>query len=184
MRFNPFIVPIWKYQLDFDFELVSKKCLNFQNKDAGRKLSNEGGYQSSDFNLFDEFPELIFCLADPLNEVEKDLETRLDVRNSWVNINNYGDFNYPHIHSGSTVSSVLYIKTEEKSGKIVFKNPAKTELFPVNPEHSMFYSNYWINPTQGMFLVFPSYLEHMVEPNRSKSERISIATNLFGYKNK
>ena len=33
-------------------------------------------------------------------------------------------------------------------------------------------------PKEGSMLVFPSYLEHMVKPNESDEDRISVSFNL------
>ena len=36
-----------------------------------------------------------------------------------------------------------------------------------------------IYPQENMMLMFPSWLEHSVEPSKSKEERISISFNIF-----
>ena len=56
------------------------------------------------------------------------------------------------------------------------QDPASTNSFLVDR-----YDNgelRYVNITEGLFLLFPSYLEHFVEPNRSKEERITISFNV------
>ena len=39
-----------------------------------------------------------------------------------------------------------------------------------------------INPQEGLLVLFPSYIEHFVEPNQSSEDRISISFNLLSLK--
>ena len=37
---------------------------------------------------------------------------------------------------------------------------------------------YWFPPVEGRVLIFPSHLEHEVEINKSKEDRISVSFNI------
>ena len=40
------------------------------------------------------------------------------------------------------------------------------------------HSIYTVNPLNGQLIIFPSYLEHYVEPNLTQETRISISGNI------
>ena len=90
----------------------------------------------------------------------------------------------PHSHPCSVFSGSFYVKVPKDSGSIVFRHPISNLM-----------DSYWINdtvnfteftsctwkftPNENDLLIFPSWLEHYVEPNMNKKEeRISIAFNL------
>ena len=75
--------------------------------------------------------------------------------------NNYmkNDFQEPHIHVHSHFSFIIYKKANESN--TVFLNPSKyllqsLDLGNIIPE------NYKLSLRQGQFVIFPSFLEHMV----------------------
>ena len=41
-----------------------------------------------------------------------------------------------------------------------------------------FYSEHYVIPKKGMFLLFPSSLSHMVRPHSENVDRISVAFNI------
>ena len=53
-----FKVPLFAVLLDLDTESIEKYCLDYQEKDEGRILSNEGGYQSHDVEILPLLKEL------------------------------------------------------------------------------------------------------------------------------
>ena len=85
----------------------------------------------------------------------------------WVNISSYGHYNTTHTHGSNLnqLSGVLYLQVPENSGRIIFQNPLDINL------------NCPYQPIEGELLIFPQNIPHMVEPNLSKRDRISIAFN-------
>ena len=169
----------------FDTKKYKKEILNMKSKDEGRIVSNYGGWQS---NSFRKISKNFVALFDKINmnvkEIEKNLglEKKLILHNLWCNINGLGSFNRPHSHPGSVVSGVYYISIPKNSGSIVFLNRDLDSFFKghVN-KYNEYNSTIWkINPKENECILFPSYLEHYVEPNLNKKERISISFN-YGF---
>jgi uncharacterized protein (TIGR02466 family) len=102
----------------------------------------------------------------------------------WLNLNKAGDFNILHSHPGCFVSATYYVKVPDgmKGGEIYFRDPR-------GPAVAMYETPGielpWIGsglgvpitPAAGKLLLFPSWLEHRVEPFEGTGERISIAFN-------
>lgn len=110
----------------------------------------------------------------------------IEVLNSWINVHHPGDWAQPHIHGNSILSGVYYLDHPENSGDISFDRP----LTGSTPFQSIIYldyteptdyncENYNFAVTPGKILLFPSYLAHSVEKNKSQEKRYSLAFNLY-----
>jgi hypothetical protein len=182
MKLIPFFTPIWTFELAIDFNVAVETCLDLKKQNESVHFSNRGGYQSSNFN-FDHFstnfPEIVQSMAGPLTEICDETKANFKFGNYWINVNEKHSYNILHDHPDSALSAVIYLKTNEKSGNIFFKNPTNQEFFPIDSTNGYFYGDYSFIPSPGTMLVFPSYLKHHVEQNLSDEDRISIAIN-FG----
>jgi|TARA_R100000482_G_scaffold104042_1_gene46769 uncharacterized protein (TIGR02466 family) len=94
--------------------------------------------------------------------------------------NAYNERHHHDAHSGVFMSGVFYVKCPEGSGKIRFYDPRPH----INTAPDMRYYNagnthHWFTPVPNTLLMFPAWLEHDVEINKSKEERISISFNVF-----
>ncbi len=140
--------------------------------------SNVGGYQSKpcyDFNKLP--PEFLNLLKEKLKFLPN-----FKFGSWWININRSGDFNQTHTHPGADISVVYYLTDNYSS--LCFDHPNKHS-------RSMFLmamglpTGVKVNALAGEMVVFPADLPHYVEPNRSDSDRISIAMNLnFTFKDR
>lgn len=160
-----------------------------KNKSKGRTISNQGGWQSNDLNLKDQpiknlFSWINIYLTDFYTAYEF-YRKKIIINNVWANINNYKDCNQLHNHVSNNspdFSSVFYLKV--KSGKIKFINPDPfIRYMPLlNKAIPKFYNlcnsyEYFVEPKPGDLLIFPSTINHLVEPNMDKESRISLAFN-------
>lgn len=103
--------------------------------------------------------------------------------NLWINISQTSAFNRPHIHSDSILSGVYYIDCNVDSGSIVFLHPSMAQKILINKYTIDSFTQFssgtnFVAPQIGKLIIFPSWLEHYVEPNVSIEERISIAFNI------
>jgi uncharacterized protein (TIGR02466 family) len=149
-----------------------------QKKEPSTSLSNSGGYQGH--NFFNE---------DVYNLIRNTMPRRLDKKiktfdlQCWVNINGEYCWNDIHNHAESDVliSGVYYVKVPENSGNLRIYDP---RFFKGKSLFDQYYyrdrGNYiTLTPTEGLIIYFPPWLHHMVEPNMSKEERVSIAFNIL-----
>lgn len=175
-----FATPIWGFVLNNE----RLHCLDYidyilelEKNEPCEKKSNIGGFQSRD-NLHKDsiFQELIGNLNNivltSLN-INPEIVNNLAIDSMWANVNRYRDFNLGHIHQG-VLSGVFYLNVPDSSGSLVFCNPSvRAELSPLIEKE------YKIQPQNYACILFPSWLEHYVEPNLNEKEnRISISFNL------
>ena len=90
-----------------------------------------------------------------------------------------------HSHPDSILSGVFYLKIPEAAPPIIFNDPRdhyKYIQYPIkfgNPRDMYkLLPEYVINPTEGMILMWPSWLEHQVPASKCSDERIAIAFNV------
>ena len=110
-------------------------------------------------------------------------DARIYLNNLWININQKSSFNRPHVHPGSALSGTYYVDCNINSGNIVFKHPSMGQQYSLKEDSIIDFTEFnaatWsVRPEVGTLIIFPSWLEHYVEPNVSDLERISIAFNI------
>ena len=102
--------------IDYAYDLKNKEP-------EGVIISNQGGWQSSDFCVNNEYDPLhsflINCLAG-FPVIQESFNIKID---AWVNINKPGDCNIKHNHPGVDLAGVLWIKCPENCGVIEFDSP-------------------------------------------------------------
>ena len=190
-----FSTPFWIDKLNFDYTTAAANCLEIKNNNVypSRVKSNKGGWQSDGFNfknLLDKYPAFVefyqeFIRAVDLvgKSIHPDIEVLARDAQVWINVNEAGDWNSPHIHPGASLSVVVYIQVDENTGSIVFTNGYwPIQHYPKIPfpsTRSLLKTTETYVPEQGMFLAFPSWVTHHVEPSKSTLTRISLAANLF-----
>lgn len=175
---NIFQVPLWGFVLKdqqyqtFDFV---DRLLELEVKEPSAKKSNFGGYQTRD-NIHETegvLKELTSALNSIANSVLSSYNSRqVSVTEMWGNINYKNNYNGAHTHSG-IISGVFYCHVPENSGNLVLVNPAVR-----SDGHLLRAPNYVIKPERLALILFPSWLEHYVEPNLSEDKRISISFNI------
>jgi uncharacterized protein (TIGR02466 family) len=186
MIYDLFSVPFYSCRLNLDNSIIEKYCYEVKKKDKGRVISNEGGWQSNLLEgympeLNDLFKEMVIKTNEFANDIG--LVTPLKLSAGWININGFKDSNIVHNHPNCLLSTIYYVKTNNKSGQIEFQNPVMDLMAEnVSNETVKEYTNYVsgrkiFSPDNERLFIFPGYLNHYVRPNLSKEDRISIACN-------
>ena len=177
-KISLFETPVWASKLNLNVNEILKDVLEFSNSTENKQRSNVGGFQGDDYFNQELFEAIGECL--PRRE-EKPLTTfRI---HSWVNINKSGDYNERHTHTNTNIflCGVYYLKVPKNSGDIKFYDPRGAWMADM-PDHRYFYDSYQyglVTPEENTVIFFPSWLEHDVDLNKSKEDRISIAFNIF-----
>lgn len=124
--------------------------------------------------------------SDIKNSVGLREDCQLDIDRVWCNINNNKNIDLPHSHPTALFSAVYYVKAEPNSGDIVFLTPNSAHQngeigrgIIVNSFNEFTSATWSIGPETGKLLIFPSWLTHYVQQNKSEEERISIAFDFF-----
>ena len=100
----------------------------------------------------------------------------------WANINPKGARHERHCHPNNFLSGVYYVAASEGADTISFDDPRPhwTILAPDVAEQRPEVSNTVVmNVHPGTLIVFPSWLVHFVEPNRSPRSRVSVSFNVM-----
>lgn len=173
-----FHTPIWGYVLNsetFAAHDYIEYIQELAQTEPSTKKSNSGGWQSRDTLHQDAiFREFVKGTITNLysNILKEYTDTPHHVISMWANINQTGNFNYHHTHEG-TLSGVFYLQVPKNSGRLIFTTPAIR-----SEQHLIRNSNYPVDPQPLACIIFPSWLEHYVEPNHSTEDRISISFNI------
>ena len=106
---------------------------------------------------------------------------KIEIPQIWMNINQRGDWNIIHQHGHFHFSGIYYIKYPKDSGRIGFKDPR-----PAAMSNAFFNERFdgselkTVDTIQdGSLLLWPSFLEHFVEPSRTDEERMSISFDII-----
>lgn len=105
---------------------------------------------------------------------------KVTISNSWFNITKPGGKLNIHRHEGSVVSGAFYPKINNPVTPLRLKSPLlpykMNELYEhVETKYATTHNE--IEPSQGMLILFPSWVEH--ETNQEISERITVSFNSF-----
>ena len=180
-----FSVPVASCFLDIDVKQLSKECIEYSKNKSSVQKSNVGGYQSDDISSLSSkvFTSFFKQLKEEVTRYTSHINCpKVKDFYSWININQYKDYNSTHAHPDGIVSGVYYVKVPENSGQIRLIHPAQQVMesywSPYYDNYNKYNSSSWVfPPEENKLLLFPSWLLHYVEPNLSNEERISISFN-------
>lgn len=154
-----------------------------------KMVKNQVNLISENLYLFND-PEMK-SIADAVQEVldvyareVMGIPQQLYVTQSWSLMNEPDVGMHGHSHSNSLISgSLYYTDLPEPVAKMVFdrhKTYQQLELVPEGDKTNIYNAPMnVITPRKGEVLLFPSGLQHFVEPNSSPLPRHSIAFNTF-----
>jgi len=186
-----FSTPIWTSKID-NYEKINNMMINYiyelQKKDPkGVTKSNLKGWHSKNFDMKDDEPKsFIEAIKKNINKAINDMAWDLNsqevtLSNMWAIINKKGAMNQKHHHSNSDLSAAYYVTAKENCGDIIFYDPRPGKVYKhpfSNKPNLLNADNNGVKPEPGMLVLFPSYLEHSVNPNISDYERVVISFNI------
>ncbi len=186
-----FATPIWTSIIP-KYAGINEKMFRYikslQKKDrSGINRSNLLGWHSKNFDLELEQPRsFVNSISPQLNSVFTDMgwdikKQEVKITGMWAVINKKNSSNAMHIHSNNYISAAYYVKAPKNCGDIVFYDPrfAATYRYPKISKTNKLNSNIVsFQPKEGMLVLFPSYLQHSVNANKTNQERIVISFNI------
>lgn len=180
---------VWKVQLSPETyepinEKIKLKLLEIARATPG--LSPDGKLQTDQtlhhLEEFRDLREIIQISATNVLNFLKIVYDSIELTGCWANISPPGDGHKPHTHPNNYLSGVYYIQTEKGADKISFDDPRPQTnvIAPLTSETTDENAGQiHIGTRNGMLLLFPSWLQHQVPPNKSGSARISVAFNIM-----
>ena len=166
-------------------EDLKKQILHAKENDIGTQGGGNDGCWRSDAKyemdwLYDEMRTLsnevnnIYFESDPTYKM---LLEKCDNREFgvWTNVNEVGSKNVLHTHTEDAWAGIYYVQSEG-TGNLMFHNPANT-LQQCN-KFSPFTRKSGIIPKDGMLILWPGWVPHEVEENKSNQQRINLAWDI------
>ena len=178
---------IYAKDVNLDNRLFEREVIAWSKKDGGINRTNVNGWHSQtnmhEIPVFKPLVDELFIMQEQVF-AEEWLESGATMGNMWANINPPGGYNMPHVHPNSHFSGVYYIKAPKDSVNLVFNEP-KTGAHMVMPRRkegkppSHLWKEVHVDPLEGRIIIFPSWLWHCVQPNKSNDIRISVSFNFL-----
>jgi uncharacterized protein (TIGR02466 family) len=184
-KFFPTIV--YGKDVQLDNNKLAQDIVNWSNQDKGVSKTNYKGWHSTtDMGQKPEYQQLVTELLRMQNEIydNEHIDRHARLGNMWANINPTDGMNQPHIHPNSLFSGVYYVKSQPNAGRLKIYDPRPgVQLImptrkPGNPGRDM-WRDANIEPVVGRIIMFPAWLWHSVEPNKSNDLRISVSFNFL-----
>ena len=180
---------VWQSRIKKDIyqamnrDIVSKLKMMRQE---GLEVDQDVSWQSArDLHNLSEFQTLTSLVKETVKSVLAFLKIGYDdfeLTGCWANVNVVGSTHKMHSHPNNFLSGVYYVQTDEGSNTINFHDPRiqtgiirppVTELTDQNTDQVV------VRVKNGMFLLFPSWLQHSVDANQGAQARISISFNIM-----
>ena len=180
---------VWKMQLSRDTyepinEKIKAKLMALAR--ATPDLAPTGKLQTDQtlqqLPEFAELSDIINGAAAGVLDFLKIIYESVEITGCWANISPPGDGHRPHTHPNNYLSGVYYVQTQAGADTISFDDPRpQTNIIApatveITDENA---GQIHITSRDGLLILFPSWLQHQVPPNKSPHNRISIAFNIM-----
>ena len=122
------------------------------------------------------------CLQEYANQV-MGLAGEYSITQSWLSIKRESQRHVMHSHSNSIISGVFYFgNVDDATGLTFSKNSVSntwqmTPLLNPNVQNNFTFTDITLKVENSMVCMFPSWLAHRVEPNKTNNTRYCIAFN-------
>ena len=187
------IVPLFSTPLYISHINLLDNEINFIKNTNYLRVELNNGYMSKNKNILKNksLKNLNKQIIEHLNFYKKEIfdisnNINIFVKHSWSMKHIKGDRSEKHFHENSLISGIIYVKTPEKSGNIIFhkKNSIINDISPLIKlnfnKFNLFNSGAWnLDVKENMIVLFPSYLDHSTEVNESNDERYCLSFDTF-----
>ena len=153
--------------------------------DLWSKRDYDDNWQTKSANLhkqkeFNFFADLIILTSKRIIEQLDYKVEDITITDMWANVLKDTEHHPMHTHSNNFLSGTYYLQSDQKAS-IVFHDPrpAADVIVPRKKEPTLNNSSLLSYASkQNRAVIFPSWLPHWVQQNKSKTKRISIAWNI------
>ena len=180
---------VWKIQLRAKLhEAMDAKILAAlarMRQDAPQLALGQGWQSEQTLHELEEFLDLISCVDKAAKSVLRFLRigyNAVEITGCWATVLGKGAVHRAHSHPNNFLSGVYYVRTHPGADTISFHDPRNQTGIIKPPVVELTGENtdlVVVSVKNGTLLIFPSYLQHSVDTNRSEEERISISFNIM-----
>jgi uncharacterized protein (TIGR02466 family) len=180
---------VWKIQLgDTVRDAIAAQVgglLASLREDAPALARGQGWQSEHALHRHEALGELCRCVEAAMRSVLRFMRVgtdALEITGCWATVLAPGAQHRLHSHPNNFLSAVYYVRTAAGADTINFHDPRVqtgiirppvVELTAVNTDQVV------VRVSDGMLLVFPSWLAHSVDANGSGHERVSISFNMM-----
>lgn len=180
---------VWKTQFKTAvYEAINNniiKILDEMRQSLPKLKPGEHWQSQQTLQELDEFNELLDCAKSSAKNILTFLKIGYDtfeITGCWASISAKGTPHGIHSHPNNFLSGVYYVQTHEGADTINFHDPRMqtgiirppvTRLTAENTDQVV------VKVKNGTLLMFPSWLQHSVAPNKSDQNRISVSFNMM-----
>lgn len=188
---TPLVIRRFPERVEFNRKLAEHILEWERNESDSIGRSNFGGWHSPDTLLQWDTPEVVE-LRNMIAQAIRDATLRFATEepkttdvwmSGWANVLRTNSYNRLHDHHPAGWACVYYVQIGESAldeslnGVIEFIDP-RNGIAAAKLPGSPFNQQIRIAPEDGMLLLFPAWLKHIVYPYRGNTERIAIAANI------
>jgi uncharacterized protein (TIGR02466 family) len=175
--------PVWEVETGFDDQFNNKLLQEIANIQVSGSPYN--------FNIWNTKTQNISILRQKILTVVQESTKNIfnpyfkfnpQLTRGWVNRQKPHEYIPLHDHGNTVMAVVYYIYTPENCGDLLLVDPRNAPLWDRISEDKVDGIKYQrIKPKTGKLILFPGYVGHMVEQNKSNDTRISLATNIISW---
>lgn len=182
---------VWTTLFD-DREAFNLKLLNLatsmrESDPRGVANTNVKGWQShNNLQNLPEFDAINLRILQVCQRIGESLYFKSNLSfhlQAWINISPPGASNKIHYHANAHFSGVYYISLKApECGSIFFRDPriaSRMMTYPVTKVTDFTTDEIPMRPEEGRMYIFPAWMEHGVEENKSDNDRVSISFNVL-----
>jgi ectoine hydroxylase-related dioxygenase (phytanoyl-CoA dioxygenase family) len=162
------VTPVWEIQTDFNNSALLSELNNCKSSDG------------SSFNLWNYSSPRISSLKDLIfSTVKECVGIEPVIMRGWINRQKPMESLPIHDHGVTVLACVYYVNAPDNCGDLLLVDPRGSHNWDIAVENNVIgVKHKRIKPVSGKIVLFPAYLLHMVEINRSTETRICVATNV------
>lgn len=180
---------VWKSQFSPQtFEPLNRKILHkLDELTANAAPLQHGGMWQTDHQFhraagMGDLEEIILGTSRAVLDSLKVSYDNFEITGCWANITAPGAPHQMHTHPNNYLSGVYYVKTQPQANGIMFHDP-KPQISIISPPPlevgPATAGKVRVQADPGSLLVFPSWLQHSVDPNKSSETRVSVSFNIM-----
>jgi uncharacterized protein (TIGR02466 family) len=172
-----FSKPIFKTPIDIGTVDLSKVTWtkNYQNWiSTDQNIIQQPEFSVVAEKVFDVICEYFYGI------MQANPDAEIYITESWLNKTESGQSHHRHWHPNSILSGVVYLTGEGDTGRTKFiTSQYDTIEYDIN-ESNIYNSKSWSLPViNNTMVLFPSNVEHLVEPYTGETPRITLSFNTF-----
>ena len=184
----------WRSHFDGDLQPAIRRALKetmLMPTDAGsmrgggRTTANHNEQDPHNWLELREFVDWFMPLAENVWKEWDMQDLPLEFINSWTNVTNNNGSVVEHDHAPAHMAFAFYLQKPKDSGNIELRNinHSSWAYMPRSHEH-LSRQDYFqeVQCNSGDLVIFPAWLAHRVQPNKTNENRIVLSGNLIGIK--